>query len=171
MPPHVPEYDVSIRTSYLLSELFFQEDREVRNSNSHYYMLEIFSCLPALCTWREHSNARLVSRFPIRSANFCEKTGQRLRDLMRDTELILCLEKGSLRGCAHYQIIPLAIQTHGEKMSLVLGERGWKNMKAKLSAERAKQSLVYYWKLLKSAFRTMLRGKKSWKTGAKRPVL
>lgn len=150
MPPHVSEYD--FRTSYLLSELFFQEDREVLNSNSHYYMLQIFSCLPALCTWREHSNARLVSRFPIRSANFCEKTGQWLRDLMRDSKLILCSEKGSLRGCAHYQIIPLAIQTHGEKMSLAFGERGWKNMKAKLSTERPKQRLIYYWKNILVSF-------------------
>lgn len=50
MLPHVSEYYFSIRTSYLLSELFFQEDREVLNSSSHYYMLQIFSCLPALCT-------------------------------------------------------------------------------------------------------------------------
>lgn len=156
MSPRVSEYDFSIRTSCLLSELFFQEEREVLNSNSHYYMLQIFSCLPALCTWREHSNARLVSRFPIRSANFCEKTGQWLRDLMRDTKLILCSEKGSLRGCAHCQIIPLAIQTHGEKMGLVFGERGWKNMKAKLSTERAKHRLVCYWKWFKTAFRIML---------------
>lgn len=47
MPPHVSEYDFSIRTSYLLSELLFQEDREVLNSNSHYSILQIFSCLPA----------------------------------------------------------------------------------------------------------------------------
>lgn len=32
MPPHLSEYDFSIRTSYLLSELFFQEDREVLNA-------------------------------------------------------------------------------------------------------------------------------------------
>lgn len=70
---HVSEYNFSIRTSCILSELFFQEDRGVLNSNSHHYMLQIFSCVPALCTWREHSNARLLSRFPVRSANFCEK--------------------------------------------------------------------------------------------------
>lgn len=123
---HVSEYDFSIRISHLLSELFFQEDRGVLNSNSHHYMLQIFSCLPALSTWREHSNVRLASRFPVRSANFCGKTGQRLWDLMKDTKLILRSEKGSLRGCAHCQIIPLAIQTHEGKMGLMFGERGWK---------------------------------------------
>lgn len=138
MSPQVSEYDFSIRTSCLLSELFFQEEREVLNSNSHYYMLQIFSCLPALCTWREHSNARLVSRFPIRSANFCEKTGQRLRDLMRDTKLILCSEKGSLRGCAHCQIIPLAIQTHGEKNGLSIWRKGLKKYESKIEHRKSK---------------------------------
>lgn len=47
---HVSEHDFSISTSCILSELFSQEDRGVLNSNSHHYMLQIFSCVPALCT-------------------------------------------------------------------------------------------------------------------------
>lgn len=87
---------------------------------------------------------RLVSRFPVRSANFCGKTGQRLRDLMRGTKLILLSEKESLRGCAHCQIIPLAIQTcKGKKNGLSVQRKGLKNMKAKLSTERTKHRLVY----------------------------
>lgn len=154
----ISEYDFSIRTSYLLSELFFQKDRGVLNLNSHRYMLQIFSCLPALCTWREHSNARLVSRFPVRSANFCGKTGQRLWDLTSDTKLILRSEKGSLRGGAHCQIIPLAIQRYKEKKGLVFAERGWKIWKQNWAQKE--QNTGYSWQWCKSAFRTML-GKKT----------